>query len=106
METYTTKNYPINGLIETVCEHFNIRTDEYYSNLRYGNISLSRQVVCAMLYRHGFRIKEIFNLTGFSEPRIVTSIKTFHSRYNDDILTKIETKMYEKGFITSTEEKS
>ena len=69
------EDFEVSGLIKAVCEALDVSEDEYHSQYRYGNLSKSRQLVCYILKLYKLKSSEISQMTGFSQSRVINSIK-------------------------------
>jgi hypothetical protein len=62
-------------IVTLTCQEYEITTNEFFSDFRYGNLPQSRKMVCYILYRIGMKNIQISRITGFKPPRISNSIR-------------------------------
>jgi hypothetical protein len=89
--------------IMKVCLNLEISPEEFDNPLmRYGDIGLSRQLVCYILDKFGYTNKQIAKTLNFSEPRVSESKKTARERLRDHhirvAMTMIFTEVFEQIF--------
>lgn len=98
--------------IMKTCLNLEISPEEFNNPLmKYGDIGLSRQLVCYILDKFGYTNKQIAKTLNFSEPRVSESKKTARERLFDRhilvTMTMIYTEVFEQIFInTGKNEKS
>jgi len=83
-------NFEMNRLVSIICEVFSITEEEYHSNLKYGQLGIARQVVCFVLSLYNVRSREISQLTGYSQPRVIGAVKRMKMTDDPEIIDKIE----------------
>ncbi len=76
-------------LVQAICETFAITEEEYYSELRYGQLGIARQAACYVLSLYNIGSGEIAQLTGYSQSRVIGAIKRIRNKASQDTFVKI-----------------
>lgn len=67
-------DFNIENLVSIICEVFGISEDEFHSHFKYGELGAARQVMCYILSLYNLKSREISEMTGYSQPRVINSI--------------------------------
>ena len=94
------KDFDLFRMIVVISAEYGITTDEFRSSFKYGKLGEARQMLCAILSTYNLKPRIIAEMTGYTQSRVINSIRTANERGITELLNKIK-KDYENTMSTN-----